>query len=121
MTARPRLILYGCVLIASISGALALWLLVAGVEITVTSAGTTESRRGPQLSALIPLFFSGQTIFGVARREQHHLWIGAIGTTLYGALFVFSAGPYHLTLGLLLLALVALASRHEGTDTSPTD
>lgn len=96
-------LVYVCALVACFSGVVALWLLIVGVEVTVTTEAVTQTRRSLLLSAAIPLFFAVEVLFGAIRKRSQHLWIGAGGTAVSGGLLVFSAGPVLLVLGIAML------------------
>jgi hypothetical protein len=90
--------------------AFAAYLLIVGVNVSVSSGGPEVVERETMWSAVIPLAGGLSALVGAVRRRRSLVMGGSITVLVFGILFVFSAGPYFALIGIAMM-LTALATR----------
>ncbi|HSO49625.1 MAG TPA: hypothetical protein VLS86_03690 [Acidimicrobiia bacterium] len=92
---------------------LAGYLLVVGTAVNIDEiGGTPSSDRESQVSAAIPLLAGVMYLSGLIWRRRTLVIGSAVVLTVYGALFLFSVGPYYAPIGIVMWILGIVTSRH---------
>ena len=96
--------------VAAAACAFAAYLLIVGVNVSVSSGGPAVVERQTMWSAAIPLAGGLSALVGAIRRRRSLVIGGSITVLVFGVLFVFSVGPYFALIGIVMM-LAALATR----------
>jgi hypothetical protein len=92
---------------------LAGYLLFVGAAVNIDQiGGTPSSIRESQVSAAIPLVAGLIYLFGVIWRRRTLVIGAAVVVTVFGALFLFSVGPWYAPIGIVMWILGIVTSRH---------
>lgn len=97
--------------IATVTLLFSAYLLIVGVDVSVSTGGPVFRDRETMWSAIIPLAGSLAALLGVIRSHRTFVTGGALTVLVFGVLFVFSAGLYFAFLGIAMVLAAVAASR----------